>query len=102
MAARAGIPDIGDQLGLGRLARWAINLVRAMDVPVADKHAWIACRRRSTGQRGRQPRDLEPPSDVLDLAGESAEVDHAATLAAEQAADSACRICTVTRQLVQI
>jgi hypothetical protein len=37
------IPEFGDEVGLRRLVRRAIERVRAMDIPEADKRAWIAC-----------------------------------------------------------
>ena len=36
------IPDIGDEVGLRRLARQAIERVRAKDISEAGKLAWIA------------------------------------------------------------
>ena len=36
------IPDIGDDVALRRLVRQAIERVRAMDIPEADKEAWVA------------------------------------------------------------
>lgn len=36
------IPDVGDEVGLRRMVRQAIERVRAMDLPEADKRAWIA------------------------------------------------------------
>jgi hypothetical protein len=36
------IPDIGDEVGPRRLARQAIERVRAMDFTDSDKRAWIA------------------------------------------------------------
>jgi hypothetical protein len=38
----ADIPDFGDELGLYRLVRRAIERVQAKDIPEADKRAWIA------------------------------------------------------------
>lgn len=35
------IPELGDDLGLYWLVRRAIERVRAMDIPEADKQAWI-------------------------------------------------------------